>query len=313
VRLVHGRRNVGFLSKEKVSLLVNVKNRVEQVVPGIYADLLIASPKEPNAFAAIHDGVPVVAITLGMLDLVGWDRDAYAAIIGHEYAHLALHHGAARSQREGVSHAASEALGLILSRAGVPMGRTVATLGVTAIERTYTRDEERDADRGGLEYMVKAGFDVEGAVRLWEKMRRVPSGFSVPFLATHPMTEERVANMKTLVVLYAKREEPVSSSVTAPQQTGPPSPSSTPVAVPTAAGEGDAPLLDTRRIAVGRRVRISMEPLALYKEPSRDSERVERLSKTDDLFVEEISSEWLRVRSSTGSRGWVMKIWIDAQ
>lgn len=300
---------MGFVSKEKVRLLVDVKVKIEQATPGLYAVLLIASPKEPNAFASMQNGRPVVGITLGMLDLVGWDRDAYAAIIGHEYAHLALHHGAARAQREGVSRAASEVLGLILSSAGVPMGGTLANLGVTAIERVYTRDEESDADKAGFEYLTKAGFDPEGAIRLWESMNRTATGFAVPFLATHPMTQERITTMKALVHTHTRRAESASAQAAATPRSDAAAQLASPASLP--AREELALIPDAqRRIAVGRRVRISMEPIGMYKEPSRDSERVERIYKADQLLVEEISGDWLKVRSSTGSRGWIMRSWI---
>lgn len=104
IRLEHQGQIVGYISRDKVKLVMEVKNRIERVVPGVYADLLITTPKEPNAFASpADDGRPVVGITLGMLDLVGLDSDAYAALLGHEFAHLSLHHSATRAKREAAS------------------------------------------------------------------------------------------------------------------------------------------------------------------------------------------------------------------
>ena len=187
IRLISRGRTVGYVSKDKVKLVIEVKRRIQQAVPGIYADLLITSSKEPNAFASVTNEGNVVVVTLGMLELAGWDQDAYAAVIGHEFAHLALHHSAARSQRDMVSRTAGAILGTALSQAGVPIGDTLSNLLATAVERTYTRDEERDADKKGFDYLVKAGFDPAGSVRLWEKMQTEPSGVSIPFLATHPL------------------------------------------------------------------------------------------------------------------------------
>jgi hypothetical protein len=42
--------------------------------------------------------------------------------------------------------AASNVLGVILGAVGVPMAGTIANIGTTAVDRTYTRDEEREAD-----------------------------------------------------------------------------------------------------------------------------------------------------------------------
>jgi len=43
------------------------------------------------------------------------------------------------------------------------------------------------------------GFDPQGAVRLQEKMLRLPAGLKVPFLSTHPSGQERVENLKKLI------------------------------------------------------------------------------------------------------------------
>lgn len=315
IRLVNQGQTVGYVSREKVKLVIDVKGRIEQVVPGVYADLLIVNPKEPNAFASIYNDRPVIGITLGMLELVGWDRDAYAAVIGHEFAHLALHHGVERAQREGVSRAASEILGLVLSQAGVPMGGTLANLAVTAVERTYTRDEERDADKQGFEYLVKAGYDPDGSIRLWQKMQTASSGFSIPFLATHPISQERIEAMRVLASTHALGTEMASPQATMPEQAILPAPQPTVSVTASPSSGGDVPafLADAqRRLAVGKQVWISMEPLGLYRDASRESERVERIYKKDALVVEEIADEWLKVRLSTGSRGWIMRNWVGS-
>jgi len=217
IRLVHQGKTLGQVNREQVQLVNAVKARIERVVPGTQADLYIQTESSPNAFASAdagNNGRPMIGITLGMLDLLGADKDAYAAIIGHEFAHLALHHGAARQQRHNVGWVASTALGVLLSVAGVPMGGTVADLGVTAIERTYSREEEARADEIGFGYLIAAGFDPAGAVRLWQKMQASSaraSGFSIPFLATHPVTDERIEAMRRLSAGHGGEAVPTTS------------------------------------------------------------------------------------------------------
>lgn len=306
VRLVNQGQTVGFISKEKLKFVMEVKRRIQEVVAGVSADLLIASPKEPNAFATTFNGRPVIGITLGMLELAGWDRHAYATLIGHEYAHLALDHGSSRTQREGVSRAIGEALGLVLSQAGVPLGGTLANLTVTAIERTYTRDEEREADKLGFDYLVKAGFDPGGPIRLWEKMKDASSGFSIPFLGTHPLSQERIETMRALAsahYLKAEAAQQVTESV----------PSASEAASSAVSGGANEPALLTyfqSGISAGNRVSVSMEPLGLYNDPSTDSRRIEHIYKRDTLVVEEIAENWIKVRAASGSRGWIMRRWV---
>ncbi len=166
-------------------------------VVGRYAELRIMSGTEPNAFSTYDKGSPVIGVNLGMIDLFQNDDDAYAAILGHEFAHLTLGHGAVRQQREQARTVGSTVLGFILGAAGVPGGGTIADVATQVVSTVYSRDEERDADRYGMDYMKRAGFDPKGAVRAWERMSKV-SGFNIPFLSTHPQSAERLETMKRL-------------------------------------------------------------------------------------------------------------------
>jgi predicted Zn-dependent protease len=186
---------VGTVRTERIRRIADVKQRIEGVA-NQSSQFLISDGKEPNAFSTKVNGVAKIGINLGMIELMQDDEDAYAAIIGHEVAHLALDHQSARGQREDARSAASSVLGILLGVAGVPMGGTLASLGTTAISRVYSRDEERDADRLGFSYMAKAGFDPQGAIRVWEKLSKTPSSASLPFMNSHPASEERIENMK---------------------------------------------------------------------------------------------------------------------
>ena len=164
------------------------------------ADLLVMSGKEPNAMSTrSKDGRPLIAVNVGMIDMLQNDDDAYAAVLGHELAHLALDHGAARKQREGTRQGISSVLGAALGLAGVPGGNTIADLGTQVVTTAYSRDEERDADRYSIDYMKRAGFNPRGAVRAWERMSTTSSNsFSIPFLASHPPSAERLETMRRL-------------------------------------------------------------------------------------------------------------------
>ena len=155
---------VTTVSVETVRRLVEVKDRIGEAAHQP-AKLIIVSGTEPNAFATKQGGFPVVAVNLAMMDLLGQDYDAYAAIMGHEVAHLTLNHGEIRQQREGVRTLASNLLGLVLGRYGVPMGSTIADLSTTVVSRSFSRDDESVADKLGVAYMREAGFDLQGAVR----------------------------------------------------------------------------------------------------------------------------------------------------
>jgi predicted Zn-dependent protease len=64
------------------------------------------------------------------------------------------------------------------------------------INRTFSREEEREADRLGLQYMIGAGFDPEGAVRSHQLLLSAQATAPIAFLSTHPPSEERIQNMR---------------------------------------------------------------------------------------------------------------------
>jgi Zn-dependent protease with chaperone function len=208
---------VSQVSASRVGTAQRVKTDMEKQT-GIAVDFYLQSGQEPNAFSTYLNGTPVVGINLGMLDMLGEDSDAYAAVIGHEFAHLKLGHREARQQREGIRQGISSILGFVLGRAGIPVAGTLSDIATNAVSRTFSRDEERDSDALGLQYAAQAGYDPSGAIRIWEKMASRGGG-TIPFLATHPSSEERVANMRKLAVSVAASKPRNDSSQTGNQGT----------------------------------------------------------------------------------------------
>jgi predicted Zn-dependent protease len=154
--------------------------------------------RAPNAFATRSGQGVLVALNLAMLELMGDDVDALAAVLGHEYAHLALHHGEIRREREQALHGLGAILGLALARGRGSTALRMTQFGTTAISRSFSRDEERAADEHGLRYAAAAGYSAHGGVRAWERMAARGNSINLPFLATHPATAERLQSMRML-------------------------------------------------------------------------------------------------------------------
>lgn len=157
--------------------------------------LLVDAPTV-NAFATYQDGRPVVCITLGMVGVLKDDEGAWAALLGHELAHLRLGHREARRSRQEVVNIGSTLAGLVLSVAGVSFGGTVADAAGTLVERAYSREDEREADRMGLAYARRAGIDPAGALRLQERLLELKEDSVFGFLSTHPSGRERLDDLR---------------------------------------------------------------------------------------------------------------------
>lgn len=193
---------VATVSRDLVRQIVQVQEKVQQP-SGFAGELFITNGKGPNAFAISARGRNIIAITAPMIDLLADDLDAYAALLGHEIAHHVRRHAVERRSREQSLAGAGAVAALILGAAGVRGGRAIADLGRVAVSRSYSRDDEREADRLGVEWMVAAGFDPEGALRLHERLLRRGQGGAIPFLQSHPAGEERLQNIRRQIASLA--------------------------------------------------------------------------------------------------------------
>ena len=178
-----------FLAHTRISRTANVQS-----------ELYIAAGDEPNAFVGPDStGRNVMGINVGMVQLVGADASVYAALIGHETAHLAKGHGTSGRQRANTLDLISTVVGAGLGMAGVPGGGLVSGFAADVIDSVYSRDQEREADALGVDYMLANQYDPQGAIRLHELLVKSSNGFRIPFLSSHPSSDERIENLRALI------------------------------------------------------------------------------------------------------------------
>jgi Zn-dependent protease with chaperone function len=164
------------------------------------ATLVWSTDPEINAFATEAGNDKIVIVQEGLLAKFGSDRDAVAAVLGHELAHhKADHIGAGRRKQEGV-----RVLGAILGAVvGAKVGRnsgelagaaTSAAVGVGAglIALKFSRNQELEADRLALQWMIAAGYNPNGMLRLQEQLGALAGGKrGAAILSTHPTSSKR--------------------------------------------------------------------------------------------------------------------------
>ncbi len=162
--------------------------------PGVPYSFKVLDDKTVNAVSL--PGGPVYVFR-GLLDLVGDDDDALACVMGHEIGHINARH---------ISHMVTKELeaNLILGVALANQGRTLQDIvGLTQdlVNLKYSRDDEYEADRRGLSYAYKAGFDPNGMIRFFGKLQALEKrGEKDPeFLRTHPVTKARVARAQKII------------------------------------------------------------------------------------------------------------------
>lgn len=145
-----------------------------------------------------------IMVYTGLIEKLNATDAELAAVIGHEIAHALREHG-----RERMSIAAVQQVGLmgLAVLAGSSQNQNAAAAGVQAaalgsnlfFALPNSREQEREADRIGLELAARAGYDPNAAVSLWQKMSAASEGAPPEFLSTHPANEARIADLKQLI------------------------------------------------------------------------------------------------------------------
>jgi len=166
----------------------------------------VSDRRLPYEFKVINSSVPnawalpggKISINRGLLTELQSEAEL-AAVLSHEIVHAAAKHSA-QSLSQGM-----------LLQAGV-MGAAVATqgtdyanlaqlgagLGAQLITQKYGRDAERESDLYGMQYMVRAGYDPQGAVNLQRTFLKLSENKRQDWLtglfASHPPSQERLQN-----------------------------------------------------------------------------------------------------------------------
>jgi predicted Zn-dependent protease len=191
------------ISKDpKVNALVEkVGRRIAGVanLPGAQWEFVVFESQEANAFCLPGGKVGVYT---GILPITR-DEAGLATVIGHEVAHAAARHGAERMSRamvtQGIGEVATAYVGGKDARYQAAFG-SLYGIGIQLGETLpHSRSQESEADQIGLIWMAKAGYDPEAAVSFWERFAEYNRrrGSSTPrFLRTHPLDEQRIAELK---------------------------------------------------------------------------------------------------------------------
>ncbi|MBF0381285.1 MAG: M48 family metalloprotease [Magnetococcales bacterium] len=189
-------KKIGSVDTNWIRSIIVIKNRIERVAK-IKTHLLITEGEDPNAFAWTNEKHNMVAFNLAMLDFLQKDADQFAFVFSHEIAHNVKRHSQKSSDRDGGLNALGYAVGFGLSMAGIPGAGMLSDAGVTLVKRKFDRDQEREADALGLQYMREAGFNPQGALKFNQRMFNKSKGSSLPFLSTHPTGQERIDSIKS--------------------------------------------------------------------------------------------------------------------
>ncbi len=122
--------------------------------------------------------------------------DELAGVMAHEIAHVKAHHYARRAEAAAIPGLLAQLAGVLATAATGQAEPLVIAQGVNvALQLSYTREHEAEADTLGATFMARAGYDPLGAVRFFERLmatRNLPSIELPPYLYSHPAVESRI-------------------------------------------------------------------------------------------------------------------------
>lgn len=194
-----------------------LEEEINQIFLGIYSQtglgkplaLVLINDRQINAFAvpgglfAINTGLITASNNMGEI----------AGVVAHEIAHVTQRHYSRSNEAfkgQGLLSLAGLLAGIAIASQAPDAGAAVMLGSQAALmdqKLTYSRNQEREADRVGMQYMAIAGYKPENMADFFEVMHRSTSrlSFLPDFWLTHPLTTERMSEAR----LRARQFPPV--------------------------------------------------------------------------------------------------------
>ena len=173
--------------------------------------LVIINDKQINAFA-VPSGL--IGINVGLLDKAK-SLDEIVSVVAHEIAHVSQRHHQHRNDektKQLLMQAGGLLAGVAASKVGDGDAAAAVMLGSQAMSAnaaaSYSRGQEREADRIGMQIMNQAGYDVNAMPSFFatlDQQNPVKSNTLIPsFILSHPLTADRISEARARVATYKR-------------------------------------------------------------------------------------------------------------
>lgn len=174
-------------------------------------DLVVAQNNTLNAFAVPGN---IIGVHTGLLNYAKTENQL-VAVLAHEMGHLSQRHYARRLELQKnmmMPMLAGMLAGLVLAANSNSDAGMAAIMGTQAAAQqkslAFSRQNEQEADRIGMQTMIQAGLDPHAAADMFEEMVRANRLNRRPpeYLLTHPVSETRVADARNRAMQYPRKQ-----------------------------------------------------------------------------------------------------------
>lgn len=171
--------------------------------------------QDPNINAFAGPG-GYIGVNSGLI-LMAQSESELASVLAHETAHVTQHHllrTYAKQSRTTIPTMAALLAAMVLGAhnpqvAEAAIASTVA--GSQQMQINFTRENELEADRVGMQILVSAGYDPRYMAEFFEKLQKATRFYQsgVPkLLMDHPVTTERIAYSRSRAEQYPHMKPP---------------------------------------------------------------------------------------------------------
>jgi predicted Zn-dependent protease len=156
-----------------------------------------------------------IVVYTGLLPITQ-NEAALAVVMGHEVAHATLRHGNERMSQGLAQQLGGVALAVaVADKPAATQNLFMAAYGVgsnVAVMLPFSRKHELEADRFGLIFAARAGYNPNEAIPLWERMEQAGGGNKPPeFLSTHPSEGRRIEELRKMMPEAMKEYKPMNN------------------------------------------------------------------------------------------------------
>jgi predicted Zn-dependent protease len=161
----------------------------------------IVDSKDVNAFA-VPGGF--IYMNRGLIERAT-NMAQVAGVLGHEIGHVTMRHSIQQMQKAQGANIGVTAVCVLTSICNSEASQAAINIGANAAFANFSRQDEDEADKEGVKYMIGAGIDPSGIPEMFqillEERKTKPDALETWF-RSHPLEESRIAAARARIATY---------------------------------------------------------------------------------------------------------------